>query len=219
MKRSFLTKFVPLGLLFLLLALLMPRNSKFAYDYRKGREWKYETLFAEFDFPIYKTAEQIREERISATEKVVPYYRFSSETMNRNLTAAQSRNLGRFRNAVVSELHSIYSKGIVADESRRQKDDIPQSDVIYIQKNKRAVKTPISEVYRQSEAKAKLISDLGAVSDFNVDSLLKAEGIYDLIVPNVIYDEQTTKLVNAEERNEISPTSGYVRAGQLIVSK
>ena len=47
MKRSFLTKFVPLGLLFLLLALLMPRNSKFAYDYRKGREWKYETLFAE----------------------------------------------------------------------------------------------------------------------------------------------------------------------------
>ena len=219
MKRSFLTKFVPLGLLFLLLALLMPRNSKFAYDYRKGREWKYETLFAEFDFPIYKTAEQIREERISTTEKVVPYYRFSSETMNRNLTAAQSRNLGRFRNAVVSELRSIYSKGIVADESRRQKDDIPQSDVIYIQKNKRAVKTPISEVYRQSEAKAKLISDLGAVSDFNVDSLLKAEGIYDLIVPNVIYDEQTTKLVNAEERNEISPTSGYVRAGQLIVSK
>lgn len=219
MKRSFLTKFVPLGLLFLLLALLMPRNSKFAYDYRKGREWKYETLFAEFDFPIYKTAEQIREERISTTEKVVPYYRFSSETMNRNLTAAQSRNLGRFRNAVVSELRSIYSKGIVADESRRQKDDIPQSDVIYIQKNKRAVKTPFSEVYRQSEAKAKLLSDLGAVSDFNVDSLLKAEGIYDLIVPNVIYDEQTTKLVNAEERNEISPTSGYVRAGQLIVSK
>lgn len=219
MKRSFLTKFVPLGLLFLLLALLMPRNSKFAYDYRKGREWKYETLFAEFDFPIYKTAEQIREERISTTEKVVPYYRFSSETMNRNLTAAQSRNLGRFHNAVVSELRSIYSKGIVADESRRQKDDIPQSDVIYIQKNKRAVKTPFSEVYRQSEAKAKLLSDLGAVSDFNVDSLLKAEGIYDLIVPNVIYDEQTTKLVNAEERNEISPTSGYVRAGQLIVSK
>lgn len=219
MKRSFLTKFVPLGLLFLLLALLMPRNSKFAYDYRKGREWKYETLFAEFDFPIYKTTEQIREERISTTEKVVPYYRFSSETMNRNLTAAQSRNLGRFRNAVVSELRSIYSKGIVADESRRQKDDIPQSDVIYIQKNKRAVKTPFSEVYRQSEAKAKLLSDLGAVSDFNVDSLLKAEGIYDLIVPNVIYDEQTTKLVNAEERNEISPTSGYVRAGQLIVSK
>ena len=173
MKRSFLTKFVPLGLLFLLLALLMPRNSKFAYDYRKGREWKYETLFAEFDFPIYKTAEQIREERISATEKVVPYYRFSSETMNRNLTAAQSRNLGRFRNAVVSELRSIYSKGIVADESRRQKDDIPQSDVIYIQKNKRAVKTPISEVYRQSEAKAgQLIVSKGEIVTSEIEQML-----------------------------------------------
>ncbi len=219
MTRPSLSKLIPLGFLFLLLAILMPRNSKFAYDYRKGREWKYETLFAEFDFPIYKTAEQIREELSSSTERVVPYYRFSSVTMNRSLTAAQGKDLGKLKSAVVSELRSLYTKGIVQDESRKQKDDIPQSDVIYIQRDKRAIKTPSTEVYKQSEAKAKLLSDLGAMSDINVDSLLKAEGVYDLIVPNVIYDEQTTKLVNAEEINDISPTSGYVRAGQLIVSK
>ena len=129
MTRPSLSKFIPLGLIFLLLAILMPRNSKFAYDYRKGREWKYETLFAEFDFPIYKTAEQIREELSSSTERVVPYYRFSSVTMNRSLTAAQGKDLGKLKNAVVSELRSLYTKGIVQDESRKQKDDIPQSDI------------------------------------------------------------------------------------------
>lgn len=217
-KSPVLRKFLPLGIAFVVLAFAMPRNSRFAYDYRKGREWKYETLFAEFDFPIYKTEEQMREERAANTVKVIPYYRFSEETMNRNVNAARSMELGRVRNAVVSELRSIYSKGIIADESRRQKDDLPQSDVIYIQKSKRAVKTPVTEVYRQSEARAKFLADLSSVTELNADSLFKSMGVYDLIVPNVIYDEQTTELVNAEERAEISPTSGYVRAGQLIVS-
>ena len=219
MKHSLLKKLVLPGLLLVLLAFSMPRNSKFAYDYRKGREWKYETLFADFDFPIYKTAEQIREERAQNTVTVVPYYRYSDEIVNRNISAAQSLDLGRFRSAVVSELRSIYSKGIMADDSRRQRDDVPQSDVIYIQKDKRAVKTPVTEVYRQSEARAKMVSDLGGMIDANADSLLRVKGVFDLLVPNVIYDEQTTELVSTESNTEISPTSGYVRAGQLIVSK
>ena len=219
MKHSLLKKLVLPGLLLVLLAFSMPRNSKFAYDYRKGREWKYETLFADFDFPIYKTAEQIREERAQNTVTVVPYYRYSDEIVNRNISAAQSLDLGRFRSAVVSELRSIYSKGIMADDSRRQRDDVPQSDVIYIQKDKRAVKTPVTEVYRQSEARAKMVSDLGEMIDANADSLLRVKGVFDLLVPNVIYDEQTTELVSTESNTEISPTSGYVRAGQLIVSK
>ena len=53
MKKGLYRIAVPLGIAFLLLVLLMPRNAKFAYDYRKGRTWKYETLYAQFDFPIY----------------------------------------------------------------------------------------------------------------------------------------------------------------------
>ena len=62
MKRELVARIVPLAAIFLVIVFLMPRNSKFPYDYRKGREWKYETLFAQFDFPIYKTEDQIREE-------------------------------------------------------------------------------------------------------------------------------------------------------------
>ncbi|MDE5889715.1 MAG: HDIG domain-containing protein, partial [Bacteroidales bacterium] len=43
-------------------------------------------------------------------------------------------------------------------------------------------------------------------------------GIYDLIVPNLEFDKQTTELVHDEAVNYISPTSGVVNAGQLIVS-
>ena len=52
---------VPLALLFVILTLIFPRAAKFRYDYRKGSPWAYETLIAQFDFPILKTDEQLRD--------------------------------------------------------------------------------------------------------------------------------------------------------------
>ncbi|MCR4824857.1 MAG: HDIG domain-containing protein [Bacteroidales bacterium] len=217
--RKYLIRiFVPLGLAFLLLVLLMPRSAKFAYDYRKGRPWKYETLYAQFDFPIYKTDEQLREERSRTSTEVIPYYKFSDEITGRNLRSAERLELGNLRSAVLSSMRAIYQKGVIADEgSRRHVENEPE--IIYIQRDKRAVKYPVSEVYRLTEARARLLSDISDVSGANVDSVFRAVGVYDLLVPNLLYDEQTTELVHAESATGISPTSGYVSSGQLIVQE
>ncbi|MCR5352108.1 MAG: HDIG domain-containing protein [Bacteroidales bacterium] len=206
---------IPLGIAFLLLVLLMPKSAKFAYDYRKGRTWKYETLYAQFDFPIYKTEEQMLAERGGASTDAIPYYKFSDEIVTRNLRAAERLDLGTLRSAAVSSMRAIYQKGVMADEGGRRHAVTPE--VIYIQRDKRAVKRPASEVYRLTEARSRLLADLSDVSSANVDSLLRTSGAYDLLVPNLLYDEQTTKLVHAESATSVSPTSGYVTAGQLIV--
>jgi putative nucleotidyltransferase with HDIG domain len=218
MKKNLFRIIVPLGVAFLLLVLLIPRSAKFAYDYRKGRTWKYETLYAQFDFPIYKTEEQLLAERGGASTEAIPYYKYSEETVSRNLRSAERLELGNLRSAVVSAMRTIYQKGVLEDEgSRRHGTQLP--DVIYIQRDKRAVKSPSAEVYRLTEARARLLADLSDVSDANVDSILRATGAYDLLVPNLIYDEQTTALVHAESATSVSPTSGYVTSGQLIVSE
>ena len=49
--------------LFLLLVFMMPKSPQINYDYRKGSPWMYETLIAQFDFPILKTETQLQEER------------------------------------------------------------------------------------------------------------------------------------------------------------
>ena len=217
MKRELVARFVPLAIIFLVLVFLMPKNSKFPYDYRKGREWKYETLFAQFDFPIYKTDEQIREERDNASGAMIPYYKYSEETSARVISSIERLQLGGLRNAVVSEVRSIYSRGVMDDRSHSR--NVPESEVIYVQRDKRAVKYPATEVYSLSDARDKLLSDLSGLTDINVDSLLRRNGVYDLIVPNLEYDEQTTELVHEESGGGFSPTSGYVTAGQLIVSE
>ena len=67
--------YLPLILIFILLVFLMPRSSRFGYDYKKGSSWNYETLIAQFDFPILKTEEQYQRELENAGSRVIPYYR------------------------------------------------------------------------------------------------------------------------------------------------
>lgn len=210
---------LPLVLVFAAVFASLPRTSKFPYDYRRGQQWNYETLFAEFDFPVYKTADQMREERETAAVEVVPYYKYSEEIANKNISAAEALDLGSLRGAVASEIRAIYNKGVIADTDERDKAGVPASDVIYVQRDKRAYKVPSTEVYLKTDAKAKLLADLGGAADVNLDSLFKVSGVYDIIVPNVLFDAQTTELVNEDADRAVSPTSGYVSAGQVIVSK
>lgn len=218
MDKSKLKIFIPLGIIFIFLVILMPRNSKFPYEYRKGREWKYETLFAQFDFPIYKTEEQIRLERSSTSAQLIPYYKYSEEIVARNIRAVENLKLGNLKSLVISEMKSIYNKGVLPDESKRLKNE-DEIGVIYIQRDKRASKYPINEVYRLSAAQERLLSGISSKTNINVDSLLRVHDVYSLLVPNLVYDDQTTKLVRAESEQSVSPTSGFVTTGKIIVSK
>ena len=87
-------KYLPVLLALALISVCLPRGARFPYEYSKGREWKYETLFAQFDFPIYKTSEQISAEKAAYTRKVIPYYNYSQEVVNSSLDRARSLDLG-----------------------------------------------------------------------------------------------------------------------------
>ena len=214
--RIFLTFFITA----VVLALFLPRSAKFGYDYEKGQAWKYETLFAQFDFPIIKTEEQIIAERNMENMAVIPYYKFSSEIATENIKTASNLDLGSLKSPLLSSLNSIYDKGVKSDENVWENDYQAVDEVIYIQRDKRAVKCPSSEVYTVSEARIKVLSDVTSASqNASVDSIFRSMGVYDLVTPNLLFDRQTTDLVNAETAPTISPTLGYVSAGQVIVSK
>ena len=217
--------YIPLLALFLILVFMMPRSPKFNYDYRKGSPWLHETLVAQFDFPVLKTEAQLLEEREKAGSVFIPYYKLDGKVASRSMNAVSSLELGKWSDAkvVISDvLTSLYSKGItapnaVADiEGMRTDPDA----LVYIQKDRRAVKVPLSEVYTLEDATAFLHESLAkAFPRCNVDSLVAAASLSSLIVPDLVYDQQTTDLIHEESINYISPTQGVMRAGQVIVSE
>ena len=218
-------RFIPLVIVFAVLVLLMPRTAKFSYDYKKGTPWPYETLISQFDFPILKTEEQMQEERESTGTVVVPYYRFSDEVTSAVIKNVQSLDLGRMnylRPSIVTRLNDIYAKGVISDARIKLESAEGQlsENLIYVQHNKRATQIPRTEVYKLSEAQDQLVASM-AVSypSVNLDSLFRRASIYEILVPNLVYDKSMTELSHAGSSDYISPTLGYVRADEKIVSK
>ncbi|MBQ2519913.1 MAG: hypothetical protein II540_01340, partial [Paludibacteraceae bacterium] len=59
------------------LVLLFPRyNNSFRYHYEIGKPWGYATLTADFDFPIYKTDEQLEKEQQQLLSSFAPVFRY-----------------------------------------------------------------------------------------------------------------------------------------------
>jgi len=198
---------------------VMPRSAKFPYEYKKGTEWAYETLYSGFDFPILKSEAEIQREWAFDTE-VMPYYRFSDELVSRSVDAARDMDLGVLSAPVVSELGKIFNRGVIADEAARSGNSGAEPEVIYIQRDKHAAMCPFQEVWTLSAARSRMRDDMEALDlGFDVDSVLKDNGVYSLIVPNLIYDSQATALLSSNSDKARGVTSGYVSAGELIVSK
>ena len=203
----------------------MPRTAKFNYDYKKGSPWPYESLISQFDFPILKTEEQIQAEREQSGSIVVPYYRYSEEVSSSVVKKVQSLDLGGYnslRPAVVTRLADIYAKGVISDGKVKLEQGSAQvsQDLIFVQRNKRALEYPLTEVYKVSDAKDQLVAELAKNHpSVNLDSLFRRTGVYEAIVPNLLFDKSMTELTHADSDDYVSPTLGYVKAEEKIVSK
>ncbi len=161
----------------IVLVLLFPKEGKFKYEYNKGKPWRHETLMAPFDFPIYKSQKQLKEEKDSITKKSNPYFAYDSSVVETQVSLfeekykeqqeefiksyAESNNteqwqinrinnlLDDYKSYIVQLLKKVYKKGIIATEANVSLDDHTE---IVILKNNIAEETPISNLYKQKDA-------------------------------------------------------------------
>lgn len=216
---------MPLIALFLILVFIMPKSPKFNYDYRKGSPWMYETLLAQFDFPVLKTEAQLQAEREKAGSNVIPYYRQDKKVAARSTDAVSSLDLGRWSDVRVTlsdVLSTLYSKGILAPSVGQDVNELMHESggVVYVQKDRRAEKVPVTEMFTVESASSYLRDAVAAAfPECDVDSLYAAASLESLVVPDLIFDQQTTDLIHEESVNYVSATQGVVRAGQVIVSE
>ena len=60
--------YLPLVLTLVFFVFMLPRSPRFGYEYKKGEYWMYETLVAEYDFPILKTSGELQAEKDSVKQ-------------------------------------------------------------------------------------------------------------------------------------------------------
>ena len=209
--------YVLFGLLFVVVLILIPRKARFNYEYAKGAQWRYETLTAAFDFPILKTESQLQQDKEVAGADSKLCFKYDYEVMRRALLDAENLSLATdMRGRIVEIMADIYSRGVI------EKDQVPEgTQVIMIRKGNHYDEQVASEVYTTTSACNALYEKMFYYypTALNIDLELNKFGVYDLIRPNLMRDEEGEHLLAAYSGAEtVSPTIGFMSAGQEIVA-
>ena len=207
----------------LLLVYFLPRETKFGYEYEQGRPWRYNSLIATFDFPVYKTPDEVKAERDSALSQFQPFYTEDVQIAQRQIAAFETAwRAGRFGdvpahclNHVDKMLRGVYEAGIVpsADLSQMAKERTPGVRVV---EGTEAVTRPITELYSTRSAYEYIVY----ADPINFPRELLARcNINEYLSPNLSIDSAKTSAVREDLLAAVSPASGMVQSGQRIIDR
>lgn len=204
----------------------LPKGGKFKYEFQKGKPWQFENLYAPFDFSIQKTDAEIAKEKQIIENNQLPYYsydedvvekvralfdeKFESQWSDADLSGNQKNRLRYFAKVI---LDSVYAKGILQNNGKQV-----QRNFIFLVKGNEASKVRVSDFLKVNEIN-ELVRDVLTKNNLTVFEKEIQTLFFDIIEPNVSFDNNLTQKARAEALSKLSYTRGTVDQGRLIIAK
>lgn len=217
----------------LLVYFMFPREGKFRYEYTRHKPWMHENLVAPFDFPIFKTDQQVQRELDSLMNNQLLYFFQDSLVGNGMLNAfnrdynsiAESMGLGEnmndrwimTRQVVANVLQEVYSMGIIERHSVLEGKDAGQAHVM-VMKDNLAEEYPLNAFYTLRSAYEYVSGDISGAGASSL-SILNRMNLNDYLAPSIMYDEDMTMMVHQAALDELTLSQGMVQSGQLIIAR
>lgn len=204
----------------------MPRTIKFKYEYQKMRPWQYESLYAPFNFPIYKTAEQLKIEEEASLKDFYPIFVYDANVTKNNKTAMlqefevqwNDTEKDKLKNKELLEniYDTIENKGIITNVTATY--DLKPESMIDVVRD-RVVKTKSFRDFYTMKSASDFISNYLSNVDDDIDKTLINRLLLAYLNQNVVYSEDLTKQSEEQALAAISLTFGMVQKDELIISE
>ncbi|MEL6922406.1 MAG: HDIG domain-containing metalloprotein [Bacteroidota bacterium] len=216
------------------ISFLFPNNTRFKYNFEQGQNWRYDDLYAPFDFAVLKSADQLDEEFEELSEGFSPIYEMDYEILQNE----RSRFLSNFREqlsvakrdgqysdvqrqprayerAGLYYLERILGEGIVRIDEQHQ--NRGKDFVVKILKGNETQLQTLQNLWDEEDARSFLSDSLPFVRLAEPDFLLPlVEGG---IQANVFYNDSLTIRLRTAELSDIHEYDGRVKKGELIVPR
>ncbi len=201
----------------------MPHEHSFSYDYSEGKPWKYSQLIAEYNFPIYKSEAQLKQERDSVLRKVSPFFNFEKETAQLQLNKFNADMTGRpvtpirpvAKIGLTKLLTEVYDRGIVSQDDYNSA--VAMAERISVVNNSAASSVEASMVFSPRMAYAYIARK---VDSLNLPKEILDYGkVTDYLVPNLVYDKVRTESVKKEVLSNVAQCRGMVQKGEKIIGE
>ncbi|MDD4149993.1 MAG: HDIG domain-containing protein [Bacteroidales bacterium] len=225
---------------------IFPKEKKFQYSFSQGSPWLHENLIAPFNFPVYKSDEEITQEQDSIRINFIPYYVYDSvaiklavddyviklEDIWQNEIIANLEETGNFKKNLLQKkfasyiilvdnlLQETFNKGVIEIPDSISE---PHKFRFYLYDGK------ISKLnYATSYA---LLGDVqNSFDDIYIksglsetDSLagfkIKNYNNSHKLLPSIIYDKNMNKNILSSLLDAVATSRGMVQKGELIIQK
>ena len=205
----------------------LPRVVKFQYEFQLYKPWQHETLYAPFDFPIYKDAEMLKVENEEVLKTVKPIFQFDQEATREarqqleQAFESQWKAHGGFDAALnkatlLDRFDQIQNRGVVAYD--KALDELSPEAQIRLVKDKTATTVTYGSLYTMNTAR-QVVEDWMREKQHGLDKTLLSSLLLNALKQNVQYDASMTNHEREKALSKVSLTYSMVQKDELVISE
>lgn len=207
-------------LMLLVIAIAYPhKNGSFSYRFEVGRPWSHSLITAQYDFPIYKSEEQVRREQADALQSFAPYFNASARVGKQQQEAILHAAEGKISQAEMAylsqKIKEFYANGILSIEDAGRVTAEGYSSIMVVNAKHQASAYQLSDCNTPRAAYDVLL----AGSPEGDNTRLNRIGLNGLLIPNLLYDSATTATMHQKLLAEVTETCGLVQQGEKIIDR
>ena len=208
---------------------LFPKGGQFKYEFNNGQVWKYDNLYATFDFAIQKTEDEITKEKNEITANSKLYFLDNSSIPKDVLAGFRTRinfieindsisetDLLFYKNKGERIIQKIYASGFL--EGTSEGIVSRENMMVILKKDNRIEDVAYKTLLNSNRVFAAIQKELEGNANSDVKNRFLSI-LSEIIKPNVSFDTVFTEKMIQTEMEAISYTKGLVSKGKLILLK
>jgi putative nucleotidyltransferase with HDIG domain len=202
----------------------MPKEGKFNYDFEINTPWKYGLLQASFDFPIYKSEQQVQKERDSLLTSYQPYFTVDKNVEKNMQTKFRDDynqtlkfflpNTDYFRH-INRTLKHIYERGVLSNNDAQMLVEDSVQSVLLVDKNV-ATSQVTDQLFTIKEAYEYL---LNADTAHFSKRVLQSCNLVNYLTSNITYDMEKSDAALNDLISSVAWAKGLMQNGQRIIDR
>ena len=208
---------------------LFPKGGQFKYDFNNGQLWKYDNLYAPFDFAIQKTAEEISLEKKEIKNNAKLYFKYDTNIVedvkvtfknkisqlnfSDSLTIDEISELKETGNKIIQK---VYNAGFLESVSEGR---VSSKDQIIALKKENEVQDVLFKNLLTSKNVLEIINTNLGDEPFDYGQKLVLNLLAGVVEPNISFNNDLTDKIIDNELGHISYTKGKVASDELIILK